>query len=81
MKKKSSLLSLLITGILSLSACSLQDLVKKTTGGGSEQKQEQKTDVENKDPVLSFSFEDVSGSRTKDKASGKDYKIDYVFSE
>ena len=45
------------------------------------QNEEQKEDQVNKNLVLSFSFDEVSHSYTKEKVSGKDYRIDYVFSE
>lgn len=80
MKKAKSLLALLFAGALSLSACSLGDLWNKITGGGnSSQTDPEKKNTKN--PVLSFSFESTKNSLTKDNASGRNYTIDYVFSE
>ena len=78
MKKHKSLLSLFVVSLLSLTGCKFSDLVP--SGDDSSQKDDSKKE-ESKNPVLSFDFEDVSGSRTKDKVSGNTYKIDYVFSE
>ena len=83
MKAKKTIFSLIFTSVLALSSCSFTDLMfwKKSSGGDSKKDEPLTPVVENKNPALSFSFEDVSGSRTLDKASGNKYKIDYVFSE
>ena len=82
MKKHKSLFALFVTSVLTLSACSLQDLMFWKKNGGNNSSKEGNTPAQvSKDPVLSFSFEDVTNSRTKDAVSGESYKIDYVFSE
>ena len=82
MKKQKALLSLLFASALSLGACSTQDLMFWKNKEQNEQNEKQaETGNKEKKAALSFSFEDVSGSYTKDNASGEKYKIDYVFSE
>ena len=83
MKKAKSLFSLLFTSVLALSGCSFSDLMfwKKNNSTPTPSKQDTTPENIEKNPVISFSFEDVAGSKTTDKASGNKYKIDYVFSE
>ena len=78
MNKLKSLLSLMFVGAISFTGCSLLpgNSEKNDQSGG----KTTPTD-ETKNPVLSFSFEDVSGSKTRDAISGRDYTIKYVFSE
>ena len=72
MKRIKLLTSLLFTSLLSITACT------KISGDDKPIKPEY---VFSKDPVVSFSFDETNGSYTKDKASNKSYRIDYVFSE
>ena len=83
MRKQKSLLCLLFAGVLSLGACSLQDLAfwEKESKQEEKQKDEEKPANSEKKAALSFSFEDVTNSRTLDNASGEKYKVDYVFSQ
>ena len=83
MRKQKSLLCLLFAGVLSLGACSLQDLAfwKKESKQEENQKDEEKPANSEKKAALSFSFEDVTNNRTLDNASGEKYKVDYVFSQ
>ena len=72
----------MFASVLSLGACSVQDLMfwKKKEQNEQNEKEAEPGNKE-KNLALSFSFEDVSGSKTKDNVSGEKYKIDYVFSE
>ena len=68
--RKGNLLALIsLVGSLSLGACS--------SSGGSNSK----GDTALPSAALSFSFESTTDSVTKDNVSGKNYVIDYVFSE
>ena len=70
MEKKNVFLPLLFTTLLLLGACG-----QKNNNNG-------KNPVNNgKNPAISFSFDEISGSYTKDNVSGDSYRINYVFSQ
>ena len=76
MKKNYSLFSLLFVALLSLGGCSLVQESKNNSNKGGDT-----PDEFNKKAALSFSFDDVTNSRTEDNVSHQKYKIKYVFSE
>ena len=78
MKKYHSLLVLFFASFLSIVSCST---TKEIHEGSKIPNTSQSEYLYNKDATLSFSFDDVSHSDTKDNVSGKNYHIDYVFNE
>ena len=77
MKKSQILTILTFTTFLSLTGCSL----KKEIHNEGNKPEVPGEYVYNKKAALSFSFDDVTGSRTKDNVSEQYYTVDYVFSE
>ena len=73
-KRKNILLALLLTSIFSISACSNKQSEQKENDNSGQYTFSKKAE-------LSFSFDSLNGSRTKDNVSNDDYRIDYVFSE
>ena len=71
MVKKQLFTTLLFTALLSLSGC----------GQKSDDKNNQKPEENGKNPAISFSFDELNGSYTKDNASNHSYRIDYVFAQ
>ena len=71
MKLKFILPGLLLTTLFAIGACS----------SSKENSQEKKDDSFAYNPALSFSFDSLNGSYTKDSASNSSYRIDYVFAE
>ena len=77
MKKANTLTILLFASFLTLTSCSLTKEIKQ----GSNLPETPSEYVFNKKAAISFSFDDVTGSETKDNVSGEKYFVNYVFNE
>ena len=77
MKKHRVSIAILLAALCSLPSCSLTKEINQ--GSGIPEKPQEY--VFNKTAALSFSFDDVTGSYTKDNVSGDDYLVNYVFNE
>ena len=74
--KKRQLLPLIFTVLFALCGCQTSHLSQSTSQNNDKGPYEY-----NKQAALSFSFDDVSHSRTEDNVSHEKYRIKYVFSE